>query len=237
MGGYGQFCPVAKAAEVLDERWTLLVVRELVAGSSRFNEIHRGVPRMSRTLLSKRLNRLVSEGLVHRREGDDGPAYELTDAGRELKQVIEVIGQWGIRWPAALSDHDLDPGLLVWDMHRRIETDALPQGRTVVGLTFDDVPAPERRWWLVLTPDQADVCDHDPGFGTDVHVESSLRTMVSIWRGELGWGDALRAGSLHIHGAASLRRQVPGWFQLSVFASVPRPANRDDAADTVASVR
>lgn len=237
MGEYGQFCPVAKAAEILDERWTLLVVRELVAGSSRFNDIHRGVPRMSRTLLSKRLSRLVSEGLVRRRNGDDGPVYELTDAGVELEQVVEVIGQWGIRWPAALSDHDLDPALLVWDMHRRVETDALPESRTVVGLTFDDVPARERHWWLVLTPDEADVCDHDPGFGTDVHIQSSLRTIVSIWRGELGWGDAMRADNLRIEGDASLRRQVPSWFQLSPFASVPRPTDPEEGAPADASVR
>ena len=189
-----------------------------------------------RTLLSKRLSRLASEGLIRRREGDDGPVYQLTDAGAELEQVVEVIGQWGIRWPAVLSDHDLDPALLVWDMHRRVETDALPQGRTVLGLTFNDVPAQERHWWLVLTPDEADVCDHDPGFGTDVHLETSLRTMVSNWRGERGWGNAMRADDLRIQGPASLRRQVPGWFQLSSFASVPRPTDRGESAAADASV-
>lgn len=229
MGEYGQFCPVAKAAEVLDQRWTLLVIRELVAGSTRFNDIHRGVPRMSRSLLSKRLNSLIGEGLVERREGDHGPEYILTPAGQELEQVIEVIGSWGIRWPGHLSDHDLDPALLVWDMHRRVDPDAIPPRRTVLGLTFHGVTPEERDWWLVLEPEAVDVCEHDPGFGTDLHLETPLHTMVGIWRGELGWNDAVRSGDLRFEGPSTLRRAVPTWFLLSPFATVERPpANRPD---------
>lgn len=223
MGEYGQFCPVAKATEVLDERWTLLVVRELVAGSVRFNDIHRGVPKMSRTLLSKRLRTLTSEGLVDRHEEDQGPRYELTDAGRDLHTVVEAIGAWGIRWMSSLSEEDLDPALLVWDMHRRVDTAAVPDERTVVELRFPHATPELRDWWLVLTPDRVDVCHDDPGFGIDVRIETPLRTIVRIWRGELGWNDALRAGTLQLHGPPRLRRQVPDWFQLSSFATVPRP--------------
>ena len=225
MGEYGQFCPVAKAAEVLDQRWTLLVVRELVAGSNRFNDIHRGVPRMSRSLLSKRLNSLVNEGLVERLERDDGPVYELTPAGRELERIVEAIGQWGVRWPATLTDHDLDPRLLVWDMHRRVDPEAIPRRRTVLGISFADAEPHERDWWLVLEPDEVDVCEHDPGYGTDLQIEAPLHTMVRIWRGELGWDEALRGGGLRLTGPTQLRRQLREWFLLSPFASVPRPTS------------
>lgn len=226
MGEYGQFCPVAKAAEILDQRWTLLVVRELVAGSSRFNELHRGVPRMSRTLLVKRLRTLVTQGLVARREDDQGPVYELTSAGEELAAVIDVVGQWGIRWMSSLSDEDLDPALLMWDMHRRVALDALPQGRTVLAIVFDGTSPELRDWWLVLTPDEVDVCDYDPGFGTDLTVQAPTETLVRIWRGELGWDDALRTSDLELHGPSELRRQIKHWFQLSPFATVARPQAR-----------
>jgi DNA-binding HxlR family transcriptional regulator len=223
VGEYGQFCPVAKAAEVLDRRWTLLVVRELVAGSSRFNDLHRGVPRMSRTLLARRLRTLVDQELVARREDDQGPVYELTGAGEELAVVIDVIGQWGIRWMSSLTDEDLDPALLMWDMHRRIALDALPQGRTVLAIVFDDTPPQLRNWWLILSPDEVDVCDYDPGFETDLTIQARTESLVRIWRGELGWHDALQSADLKLHGPSHLRRQVPNWFQLSPFATVARP--------------
>ena len=223
MGEYGQFCPVAKAAEVLDERWTLLVVRELVAGSRRFNDIHRGVPRMSRTLLAKRLRTLVNHGLVARHEQPQGPVYELTTAGEELAAVVDVIGQWGIRWLSSLSDQDLDPALLMWDMHRRVDFGALPPGRTVLAVVFDHTEPQLREWWLVLTPDEADVCDDDPGFGTDLTIRASTETLVRIWRGELDWDDAVRTARLELHGPSELRRQAKTWFQLSPFATVARP--------------
>jgi DNA-binding HxlR family transcriptional regulator len=222
MSGYGQFCPVAKAAEVLDQRWTLLVVRELVAGSRHFNEIHRGVPRMSRSLLSTRLRQLTHGGLVVRREEADGPVYDLTGAGRELAPVVEAIGAWGVRRMSALSDDDLDPALLLWDMHRRVDVDALPQGQTVLGLTFGGVKPALRDWWLLLDAEEIDVCDKDPGRATDVAISTPLRTLVRVWRGDLGWEDAVHGGDLALHGPETLRRQVPSWFQLSVFAAVPR---------------
>jgi DNA-binding HxlR family transcriptional regulator len=222
MGEYGQFCPVAKAVEVLDERWTLLVVRELVAGSQRFNEIHRGVPRTSRTLLSKRLQTLVQAGVVARSDGAHGPTYQLTETGRELESIVDALGRWGVRWMSALGDEDCDPALLVWDMHRRIDLAALPEGRTVIQLTFPDVTAGLRDWWLVVTPSQVDVCEHDPGYEVDVTIRSPIRMIVGIWRGDITWRDALRAG-LDVDGPEHLRRQVDDWFQLSVFAPTPRP--------------
>lgn len=222
MDGYGQFCPIAKAAEVFDQRWTLLVLRELVAGSTRFNDIHRGVPRMSRSLLSKRLTQLTAEGLVVRRELDDGPVYELTAAGEELEPIMDTIGEWGIRWLDSLSDEDLDPAFLLWDVRRSVDASALPEGRTVLALTFCDLEPELRNWWLLLSADEVEVCEDDPGYPVDVALTIPARTFVRVWRGDVGWGAALRAAPTRLQGPEHLRRQLPDWFQLSHFASVPR---------------
>ena len=146
---YRQFCPVAKAMELLDERWTLLVVRELVAGSEHFNDLRRGLPRMSPGLLSKRLQQLARAGLVERRSENGEIRYLLTEAGRELGPVVEAVGAWGVRWVGEIGDQDLDPRLLMWDMHRNVDRSAVPETRTVVRFRFDDVPRPAREWWLV----------------------------------------------------------------------------------------
>jgi DNA-binding HxlR family transcriptional regulator len=217
---YHQFCPVSKAMELLDERWTMLVVRELVIGSRRFNDLRRGLPRMSPTLLSRRLHQLTVAGVIERK----GDEYLLTDAGHELRPIVEALGAWGTRWIGELGDEDLDPKLLLWDMHRNIDRGTLPSGRSVVAFRFTDVAPPNQaRWWLVLTHDDADVCDYDPGFPVSVTIHSSLRRMTEIWRGDVSWASALRAGSVTMDGPTAVRRAVPGWFTLSAFASVPRP--------------
>ncbi|MFF3469223.1 winged helix-turn-helix transcriptional regulator [Streptomyces sp. NPDC001984] len=221
---YYQFCPVTKAMELLDERWTLLIVRELMEGTEHFNELRRGVPRMSPTILSKRLQHLMRAGIVERRPKDHQVRYVLTPAGQELRPVVEALSIWGICWIGALGDEDLDPKLLLWDMHRRIDHDAVPEGRTVVRFMFSDVATRNREWWLVITAAEADVCDLDPGFEVAVTVSASLRHMVEIWRGDLGWSDALSSGALAVQGPETLRQAVPGWFTLPPFAAVPRPA-------------
>lgn len=223
MTGYGQHCPVAKAAEVFDQRWTLLVLRELVTGSVRFNDIHRGVPRMSRTLLSKRLSELEELGVVDRQRDEQGPMYVLTGAGEELAPVIATIGEWAVRWLSSLSEDDLDPVALLWEMQRGIATDALPAGRTVVELHFPDAGAGLRRWWLVLSPDEVDVCEEDPGFEVDVWVKASLRTFIRAWRGDLRWDDALGPGGVEVHGRRDVCRLLPELFRHPFFSAVPRP--------------
>ena len=220
---YHQFCPVAKAMELLDERWTMLIVRELVTGSEHFNELRRGVPRMSPTLLSRRLSQLVRAGIVERITQGGDVRYVLTQAGQELAPVVQAIGAWGTRWIGEIGDEDLDPKLLLWDMHRNIDHAAVPEGRTVVQFRFSDVPAKLRDWWLVITSDDADVCDADPGFDVGVTVKTSLLLMTRIWRGDVRWPQALRSGELEIEGASRLQRAVPQWFTLSAFAVVPRP--------------
>jgi DNA-binding HxlR family transcriptional regulator len=219
---YHQFCPVAKAMEILDERWTLLLIRELVAGSDHFNDLRRGLPRMSPSLLSKRLRQLERAGILDRTTSASGIRYVLSPAGLALRPVVEALGSWGMRWIGELGDEDLDPSLLLWDMRRNVNHDAIPRGRTVVKFTFSDVPAAARHWWLVITPHDADVCDLDPGYGVTVTLTSSLRMMTEIWRGDLTWSSAVGSGALDIDGPAADRRAIPAWFTLASFASVAK---------------
>jgi DNA-binding HxlR family transcriptional regulator len=220
---YHQFCPVAKAMELLDERWTLLVIRELLAGGTRFNDLRRGVPTMSPTLLSKRLTQLVRAGVVARRDDGREVSYELTPAGEELRPVVEALGAWGMRWTGELGDLDLDPKLLLWDLHRNVDLSLLPHERTVVSFRFVDVPAKRRSWWMVMTREEVDVCDFDPGHDVAVSVAGSLRTLVEVWRGDRPWTDALRTGAVTLQGPEHFRRAIPLWFPPSRFAAVPRP--------------
>nr|WP_064441417.1 helix-turn-helix domain-containing protein [Hoyosella altamirensis] len=222
--GYGQFCPVAKAAEVIDQRWTVLVLRELVAGSSRFNDIHRGVPRMSRTLLARRLRQLAAGGIVARKEGADGPEYELTEAGSQFRSIIDALGHWGIRWLDSLADADFDPAFLLWDMRRKVNTSALPDHRIVLEINFRDLPGELRNWWLVLQQSQVDVCQHDPGFGIDVTLKTEIRAFIRVWRGDVAWADAARDGELEVVGPRALRQAVPDWFRDRPFLSSARSA-------------
>lgn len=228
MSTYGQFCPVALASEILTRRWTPLVIRELLCGSTRFNDLRRGVPRMSPSLLSKRLDDLVEAGVVTRRSAPDGDhdEYRLTRAGRELQPIIEGMGVWGQRWISGdLTDDELDAELLMWDMHRRIDTDRVPPGRTVVQLTFHDLPEAERDFWLVVTGSEVDVCWKDPGYEVDLVVRTDLPTMTGIWRGEVRFAEALRHHEVELRGPAQLRRSFPEWLGLSLFAGVERPAH------------
>jgi DNA-binding HxlR family transcriptional regulator len=209
--------------ELLDERWTILVIRELLSGSRRFNELRRGLPRMSPTLLSKRLQQLARAGIVERRGDGSDVSYLLTPAGQELRPVVEALGVWGTRWIGELGDEDLDPKLLLWDMHRNINHAAVPAPRAVVHFRFRDVPAPLRHWWLVITPEEADVCDVDPGHQVAVTVTASLRGLTRVWRGDLTWTEAVGSGALELDGPTTLRRALPHWFKLSTFAEIPRP--------------
>ncbi|HEX5497427.1 MAG TPA: helix-turn-helix domain-containing protein [Mycobacteriales bacterium] len=220
---YRQFCPVAKAMELLDERWTLLVIRELLTGAQRFNELRRGLPRMSPTLLSRRLHQLTRAGVVARHADGGDVRYVLTPAGHELRPVVEALGAWGVRWVGELGDEDLDPKLLLWDMHRNVDSTAVPDGRTVVRFRFPDAAPGVRDWWLVITGEDVDVCDTDPGHAVAVTVTASLRGMVRVWRGDVTWPAALRAGTVQLDGPRTLCRALPRWFTLSDFAATPRP--------------
>ncbi|MBB3142702.1 winged helix-turn-helix transcriptional regulator [Halomonas organivorans] len=226
--GYGQFCPVAKAAEIVAERWTPLVMRELLCGSQHFNDLRRGVPRMSPSLLSQRLKRLEDQGLVERFAlPGGGSAYRLTAAGEALRPVIEALGAWGKRWVSQhASREDLDPDLLMWDLHRRLHLDRLPTGRTVLRFEFLDMPARQRFYWLLLEAERVDVCFKDPGFDVDLQVAVPLAVMTAIWLGDRSVERARRDGDLTLHGPRSLRQSFAGWLRLSSFAEVPRAGTR-----------
>ena len=223
MESYGQFCPVSLAAEIFARRWTPLIVRELLSGSTRFNDLRRGIPSISASVLSRRLDELAIAGIIERREDEDGMRYVLTAAGNELRPVVEQLGVWGRRWlPTDYRDEDLDPRLLVWDIHRNLRLDEVPR-RTVIELHFPDAPSEYRAYWLIVTPDGAEVCLTHPGGDIDLHLSSDVRTLTNIWMGNVTWDAALRTGSLRLVGHSEVQRALPRWLKLNLFASI-RPA-------------
>lgn len=230
MRGYGQFCPVAKASEILAERWTPLIIRELLLGSRRFNELEQGVPRVPRSLLVQRLRRLEQAGLVTRRTtpGSRMVEYHLTEAGRELMPVIEGLGAWGQRWVNRdVGDADIDPALLMWDMRRRIYLDRLPPRRVTVQVDFRG--AREASFWMVLEPTGASVCLKDPGFECDLLVTADTLTLHRVWIGRAALTDAIARGSITVEGSRALVRAFPEWLAMSMFASIDQaPASPVD---------
>jgi DNA-binding HxlR family transcriptional regulator/putative sterol carrier protein len=223
MARYKQYCPVARASEILADRWTPLIVRELLAGSRRFNEIERGLPGISRSLLSARLRHLARNGVVERRAGERPAAveYVLTPAGGELRQVLEHLGAWGVRWAFQEPRADeLDPALLLWKVHQRIRRDALPDRRTTV--EFDFTGRNARRLWLVLDRRDVSVCLKPPGFPSDLVVRADLRLFYRVWLGSLDWSAAVRSGGLSVEGPGTLARALPGWFLWSPMAKFVR---------------
>lgn len=221
-GEYGQFCPVALASEVLAERWTLLVVRELLAGAKRFNQIRRGLPRLSGTLLKQRLATLEYAGIVTHLPAAGGADYQLTRAGQALKPIVRSIGEWGQRWARDIEAGDLDPGWLVWSMHRRLNVAAMPPGRTVIEIEFVDAPAATRRFWLVHCDGTVDVCLKDPGFDPAVRLATRVRTLAEVWRGLRSLRGEVRAGTVTLQGPAHHRRALPQWLLLSGYAHIRR---------------
>jgi len=225
MSGYGQFCPVAQALEIVGERWTLLIVRELMCGNYRFNEIMNGVPLISRSLLSQRLKTLEAAGIIERHaRGSAGFEYRLTTAGRELESIVIGLGTWGRRWVKhTLSAEHLDPVLLMWDMHRLLDVKRLPPDPTVVMFWFRDMPAKRSRYWLRVERPEVEVCLTNPGLEVTLSVETKLRTMVEVWMGDRNSGDAVKSGAIELKGPPELARAFPSWLLLSRFAKVPKP--------------
>jgi DNA-binding HxlR family transcriptional regulator len=219
---YGQFCPVAVACEVFAERWTPLILRELFLGSRRFNEIHRGLPRMSRTLLAQRLRELEAAGVL----SGDGGEYRLTASGEELREVVMRLGEWGQRWATPVRRDRLDAAVLMWDLHRRVALERLPEARVVARFDYKGVPAGHRRqrtYWLLLDRREVDLCVKDPGFEVDVFVEADLALFTRVWLGEVPIREAIRAGHIRLSGAPALVRAFPSWLLLNTLAAVPRP--------------
>jgi DNA-binding HxlR family transcriptional regulator len=226
-GSYNQFCPVAMAAEILCTRWTIVVLRELVAGSTRFNELRRGVPRMSPALLSKRLKDLEAAGIVARSQVAADPdvhEYTLTAAGKDLGHVIEAVGAWGHKWVSTESAlGNLDPNLLMWDMRRNIDTKPMPRQRSTIQFIFSDLQEAKRNWWLIVQPDEdVDLCSVDPGFDVDLYLVTDLRTMTEIWMGYTTVARAKAADKLAVTGSRQLEADLQVWLGLSPFARIEK---------------
>ncbi|MBL0768196.1 helix-turn-helix transcriptional regulator [Sphingopyxis sp. DHUNG17] len=224
---YGQFCPVAMAAEILCTRWTIVLVRELAAGSTRFNDLRRGVPRMSPALLSQRLKDLEAAGILRRTPvpGDSGVFdYVLTRAGQELAPVVEAFGVWGKRWiDGDLSLEKLDAHLLMWDMRRGLVLDPMPARRSIIQFRYPELPAERRSWWLVVEPgSETQLCSVDPGFDVDLYASCDLRTMTAIWMGYDTVAAAIEDRRLLLTGDDRLTASIETWLGLSPFARTSR---------------
>jgi DNA-binding HxlR family transcriptional regulator len=235
MKGYGQFCPVAKATELIGEKWTLLILRELLLGTTRFNDFQRAMSRISPTLLAKRLRHLEECGIVIRKKlsGQKGYEYRLTAAGSELSPLVEILAVWGMRWARGqLTDDELDVEFLMREVQRRLKTGHLPDGETVICLGFDELTK-HKTWWLLVEGDVVDLCTENPGKDVDLYINSSVRTMVEIWKGTIEMRTALRNGSVKAHGLTHLIRTLPNWFGVCLYKDVQRgdPQRMQKVAD------
>ena len=227
MKKYGQYCPIAKAAEILTERWALLVLRELIMGSSHYNDIRRGMPLISPSVLAQRLKTLQQSGIIECHRSPDGRSseYTLTPAGRELESVIQSFGVWGQRWVRnRMREDDLDAGFLMWDIRRNIRTEHLPTKRTVVYIEFADARKGMRRWWLVADQGEVDLCLEDPGHDIDLCVFTDLQCLTRIWMGDIDLAAARSTGKVRLEGQRQLQQTMPKWLGASPFAAVKAAA-------------
>ena len=219
---YGQFCPVARASEIVATRWTPVVLRELLAGSTKFNDLRQGLPLMSPSLLSKRLGELEDVGIIMKRKAKKGRGREycLTDAGRELAPIVETLGIWGQRFVLSeFEKHELDPTLLMWDIHRRVDRRYFPEhGQFTADFTLRDAPPARRHWWLVIKDRQVDLCIQDPGYEIDLYVDAGLKALTDVWMGRRSLADARRDRDIVLDGQSTYLKSFPKWFLLSPFA-------------------
>jgi DNA-binding HxlR family transcriptional regulator len=228
MNKYGQYCPMARTAEIVGDRWTLLIVRDLLCGAQHFNDLVRGLPGIPRALLTERMGRLQRVGVIVRREDSSGRKvwYELTEAGRELYPVVESMTQWGAKW--AFGDPDpaeMDPLLLMWWLRDGVIRDRLPEQRVVAEFNFTE--AKPARYWLVLTPQDVSLCLQHPGYEIDIAVNASLSTFYQVWLGRIEFRDAIRRLQIEMDAMPALARVFPRWFALSKAAGIVRSVARN----------
>ena len=225
MRGYGQFCPIAKGAEVFAERWTPLILRELLYGSHRFGELRHGIPLISQSLLAQRLRSLERDGVIEARRTADGrgPEYHLTPAGEALRPVVEALGGWGHRWTVErLRDEDFDPAVLMWFLHRLVDVSVLPERRVVVRFEFHE--GRHRLWWLILDRPGVDLCLRDEGFEVDLYVSAGARVLADTMLGRRDLGEAIRAGLIDVDGPRDLVRAFPQWLSPSPYGKPVEPS-------------
>ena len=226
MTDYGQFCPVAKATELVGERWVLLILRELLLGTHRYSEFQRALSRISPSMLTKRLKQLERAGIIVRKaqSGRKGYNYFLTPVGKELTPIVEHLAVWGMRWARGqLSDDELDVEFLMWDIQRRLQTDRLPDGETIFCFIFDDLTM-FKNWWLVASNGEVDLCTENPGKDVDLYINTTLRNMVQIWEGDIEIKVAQRKQLLKTQGNTQLARTMPDWLGICLYADI-RPGD------------
>ena len=220
MKGYSQFCPVAKGAEVFNERWTPLIIRELMCGSTRFNDLKRGNPMMSPSLLSQRLKFLEQAGVIEKVVSDEGTEYALTKSGQDLGEIVIRLGLWGHKWARSrLTEDDYDPNLLMWDIRRRIDVSGFPDSRVVIGFMFLDMPSSKRAYWLIVDHREVDLCMKYPGFETDLEFVTTAKTLADIWMGHTTMKEAIRDKRLELKGPQGLKSSIDDWFSYGLFAN------------------
>lgn len=229
MTKYGQYCPVARATEILGDRWTLLIVRDLIYGARHFNALERGLPGIPTAMLANRLKRLQQAGIIEREVGSGSQkvSYSLTPAGKALVPIMDALSEWGAKWIfGEPEDSELDPVLLLWWMHSRVYRDRLPKGRVVV--EFDFLETRPARFWLVLTREDVSVCQTHPGFEVDVLVTAELKSFYQVWLGKLAFKDTLDSGAVQLDALPAYIREFPDWFMLSPFAEAVQAASRSN---------
>lgn len=223
---YGQFCPIAKATEILGERWTFLIIRELLMGARRFNELQRGLGAISPALLAARLKAFEAEGLVVRQRinGQRGYEYCPTSACEELKPVIVSLGEWGLCWARrTIASDEVDVEFLMLYLERSVDPAELPGTETVIQFKFRDLPE-QSDWWLLVRQGKVEVCITPPGRDVNVFFTTTARAMAGVWMGDRSYGEAVRSGDLTIEGDPALTRRISAWLRPSIFANSKRPA-------------
>lgn len=225
MKQYGQFCPVAKSAEIIGDSWSLLIIRELLLGSNRFSLLQKGLPKISPTVLNTRLKELENNGVILKRRlnGQRGHEYHLTPAGKELSSVIDALAIWGMRWARdEMDDVDMDITFLMFDVQRNIRLDELPGGETILCFQYSDL-TDFGSWWLVCNDKDIDLCYENPGREVDVYITSNSRDMIDVWMGDLPLSKALSDERVKVFGDGAICKRFRKWFPLSSAAGVPRP--------------
>jgi len=223
---YGQFCPVAKASELLGERWVLLILRELLLGTHRYSDFQRALSRISPSMLSKRLKQLEQAGIIIRKPQSGRKSYDyfLTPAGKELASIVEHLAKWGMRWARGqLSEDELDVEFLMWDIQRRLKVEKLPDGETIFCFIFDDLTK-FKNWWLVVRDDEVDLCTENPGKDVDLYISTNLSNLVRIWEGDIDIKKAQREKLLKTHGNTQLAKTMPEWLGICLYADI-RPGD------------
>jgi DNA-binding HxlR family transcriptional regulator len=220
MSKYGQYCPVAKSLEILGDHWTLLIIRDMLTGTTHFNDLERGLPGISRALLATRLKQLQRAGVIAKRLTDSGrnsTEYQLTQAGQELLPVVMSLRTWGEAWAfGEPTPEELDPVLLMWWMRNRVSRERLPAHRVVVQFDFHGVAVVS--FWMILTTHDASICLTDPGYEINVLVSADLAALFKLWAGRISYQEALRDYEVSVEGIPSLIYAFPNWFGWSAAA-------------------